>query len=106
MAAGYPDTTNSAQAYMLTCPSKKMTHIDCPGCGFQRGTLAMLKGNMQASWRVYPPTGFIWVTILFLCVHLLFKLKYGAVILKYLYIVTVVVIMTNYIYKIFTNQLI
>ncbi len=80
--------------------------MDCPGCGFQRGTVAMLKGEVKASWQVYPPTAFIWFTMLLLCIHLLFKLKHGATILKYVYIVTALVILINYFYKFFTNQLI
>jgi len=106
MAAWYDSSMAWAESKMLTCPSKKLTHMDCPGCGFQRGTVAMLKGEVKASWQVYPPTAFIWFTMLLLCIHLLFKLKHGATILKYVYIVTALVILINYFYKFFTNQLI
>lgn len=106
MASAYDTCINWVQQHMLTCPSKKLLYIDCPGCGLQRGMLALLKGDFHASWQVYPPTIFIIATIFFLLFHLVFKFRHGAAILKYLYIVAATVIIVNYIYKIFSNQLI
>lgn len=97
---------NWLQAHMLSCPSKQIFYIDCPGCGLQRSLIDLLKGNFAASWRVYPPGMFAIATLIVLLLHLIFKFRNGAVVLKYMYIVTVTVITVNYIYKITTNQLI
>lgn len=106
MSEGYNSCISWMEQHMLACPSKKLMYIDCPGCGLQRGSIELLKGNFHASWQVYPPAVFIIATMLLLCVHLIFKLKYGAAIVKYLYIVTAIVILVNYISKFFSNQLI
>ncbi|EDM37458.1 hypothetical protein PBAL39_09951 [Pedobacter sp. BAL39] len=45
-----------ADNFFLTCPFKYLTGYDCPGCGFQRSLLALLKGDLQQSLHLYPPT--------------------------------------------------
>ena len=93
------------EQHMLRCPSKKWMHLDCPGCGLQRSIMAMLKGDIAGSVNVYPPGILVVATTVMLMLHLVFKFQQGAVVLKFLYIVTTLVIVLNYIYKIFTNQL-
>ncbi|MBS1779078.1 MAG: DUF2752 domain-containing protein [Bacteroidetes bacterium] len=94
------------QGHLLSCPSKSLFGIDCPGCGLQRSLIELLKGDFAASWHVYPPGIFALATLMVLLLHLIFKFRNGAVILKYMYIVTAAVITVNYIYKINTHQLI
>ncbi len=106
MASVYDTCIAWAEQHMLSCPSKKLMHLDCPGCGLQRSTIALLKGDIQSSWHFYPPTLFIIATVVFLLLHLVFKFRHGAAAVKYLYIVATIVIFVNYIFKIFTNQLI
>ncbi|TZF85668.1 DUF2752 domain-containing protein (plasmid) [Pedobacter sp. BS3] len=48
--------TNRLQNYLLPCPFKKLTGIDCPGCGFQRSVVALFRGDLTESWQLYPPT--------------------------------------------------
>jgi len=47
---------NWLQNYLLPCPFKYITGIDCPGCGFQRAVIALIKGNFHESFVLYPPT--------------------------------------------------
>jgi hypothetical protein len=47
---------NWLKAYLLPCPFKYLTGIDCPGCGFQRSILALMQGDIQKSFNLYPPT--------------------------------------------------
>ncbi|RYD59495.1 MAG: DUF2752 domain-containing protein [Sphingobacteriales bacterium] len=91
--------------HLLRCPFKEWTQLDCPGCGFQRSFIALLKGDFAASWHFYPPGIFLLLTLVVLVIHLKFDLKHGAFILKILYIVAAVVMGTNYIYKIVNHQL-
>jgi hypothetical protein len=46
---------NRLQDHLLPCPFKYLTGIDCPGCGFQRSVLALLRGNIHQSFILYPP---------------------------------------------------
>ena len=40
----------------LPCLFKKYLHVDCPGCGFQRSIIALLKGNISESFLLFPTT--------------------------------------------------
>jgi hypothetical protein len=42
-------------SYMLSCPIKAATGIDCPGCGFQRAFADLLHADLQGAWHHYPP---------------------------------------------------
>lgn len=92
--------------HLLSCPFKQLTNIDCPGCGIQRSLLALMKGNLLISFKLYPATIPILALFIFTIVHLKFELKNGAFVIKMLYIGVALIIVINYIYKIFTNQLI
>lgn len=100
-----PIWINWLEHHLLSCPFKVWTHLDCPGCGFQRSAISLLKGDVAASWQFYPPGIFLISTIVLLVLHLMFGLKQGAIILKILYIVTAIVIAANYIYKVVNHQL-
>lgn len=85
--------------HMLPCPYKYYLGVECPGCGMQRAGIELLKGNIAESFFAYPPLIPFIVLILFLMLHLLFKFKNGAVILKYLFIFVVTIVVINFILK-------
>ncbi|TWI85475.1 uncharacterized protein DUF2752 [Lacibacter cauensis] len=93
------------EKHLLTCPSRKLLHIDCPGCGLQRSYIALLKGNVAESLRLYPAAIPIFFLLLFLVVHLFVRFKNGARILTAGYIFCAVIIVVHYIYKVLTNQI-
>jgi hypothetical protein len=101
----YRHAIHLLQKHLLQCPVKALLHIDCPGCGLQRAIVAALKGHAAESWHLYPPGIFILTLLMFLCLHLKFSFKYGADILKYIYISTAIAILANYIFKITTHIL-
>lgn len=84
---------------MLTCPIKSVTGFDCPGCGIQRSFIALLKGNFKESFHLYPALLLVLSILIIVAVHIIFKLKHGAAIVKYGYIFTTVVILTTYVFK-------
>jgi len=94
------------QNHLLTCPFKKFSGLDCPGCGFQRSVLALLQGDLVKSFKFYPPTLPIIVLLLFTLIHLKFDFKNGALFIKILYISITFIVVINYIYKIVNHQLI
>lgn len=88
------------ESHMGSCFYQKYFGVPCPGCGMQRAFIELLKGNIWESIKIYPallPTMFL---ITYLILHIIFKFKNGAYILKITFIFTVTLIVLNYIYKI------
>lgn len=91
---------------MLTCPSKKWTGLDCPGCGMQRGVVAALRGDWSASWDAYPPLGFVALVVLLAIGHLLFRWKQGARIVQWAFIAAAVAVAANFVFKMATGRVV
>jgi len=85
----------------LPCVYKTITGYDCPGCGMQRAIIYLLKGNVIESIKMYPPLIPLLIMFGFLAAHLVFKFKHGAKILVWLFVFNVMIILINYLYKIF-----
>lgn len=91
--------------HLLSCPFKSITGIDCPGCGFQRSVIALFKGDFLSSIKFYPPTIPFLGLLIFLLLHLKFDFKNGALVIKTMYILITAIIIINYIYKVYHQQL-
>ncbi len=89
------------ERHFLACPYKKYFDIDCMGCGMQRAFIALLKGDFIESFYLYPALIPILVMVLFLPIHIIFKFKNGASLLKYLFIFNISVVVISYLIKIF-----
>ena len=99
----YDNIINWLESNAQPCFYNKFLGIECPGCGMQRSLIELLKGNFTESFMLYPallPTVFL---ISFLIVHLIFKFQKGALILKILFVINVLIIVLHYIYNILTN---
>jgi hypothetical protein len=90
---------NWLQQHQLPCIFKKVTHFDCPGCGFQRSFIELLKGNLGESFRLYPPLLPILLLFTVLVAYLAIKWQKGYLHLKYAYIFCATAIIANYIFK-------
>jgi hypothetical protein len=93
------------QNNLISCPFKKITGIDCPGCGFQRSVIALLKGNWRESFHLYPATIPLLITTLFLLSDMVLHFKHQQIIKKTLYIVTGNIIVIGYLFKIHSSSL-
>ena len=40
--------------FMLPCLNKQLFGIDCLGCGIQRATALLFKGEFIAAFKIYP----------------------------------------------------
>ena len=87
------------ESHMMPCFYKQISGIDCPGCGMQRSFVFLLRGDLLASIRAYPALLPIFFTLTFTFLHLFFNFKNGAVIIKYSFIISSIIILTNYILK-------
>lgn len=85
--------------HLLPCSIKAITGFDCPGCGIQRSFIALLKGDISASVQLYPALMFQLSTFIFTLLHLIFKFKHGAEIIKWLFILSAAITFAAYFYK-------
>jgi len=90
---------------MLTCPSKKFLHIECPGCGFQRSFISLLKGDWMDSVKLYPATIPMICLFAFAFLHLKYKFVHGALVIKCLQLFVAFLIVVFYIYKIVNHKI-
>ena len=88
------------ESHLGTCAFKEHSGLECPGCGLQRSLIALLKGEILESILLFPALIPLFAMFAFLGVHLVFKLKHGALILKILYITNLSLILGSYVYKI------
>ena len=80
---------------MLQCQFKEITGVDCPGCGFQRAVLLLLKGDFVGSFVMYPALLPFFVTFGLLFYQLIFKKEKGGLYIMYSFILSVLVMMVN-----------
>lgn len=84
---------------MLQCFNKQLFGLDCPGCGMQRSLIALLKGDYYESFILYPPLSFIIGLMMLLVMHLSFRLKHGASMIKWYFILTTFIVIASFIFK-------
>ena len=94
------------EGHLLACPFKGHTGLDCPGCGFQRSIMELCKGELSNSFHLYPASMPIIALVLFVPAHIKFDFRHGAVLIKVIYALIAAIIILNYIYKIYTHNLI
>ncbi len=88
------------EKYLLQCPFKSNFGFDCPGCGFQRSVMALLKGNLAESFHFYPATLPILLLALFLLLKLKFRFPQPEKISKVLFVIAAVTVIVSYAFKI------
>jgi hypothetical protein len=89
----------SPEEYMLPCLSKKFFDFDCFGCGLQRSVVLLVQGEFAAAFQMYPA---IYTLIPLFIVYLLsifFKFKHATKLISGLAIVSIVIIIINFIIK-------
>ena len=91
------------ETHQLPCIFKAVTHIDCPGCGIQRSFILLIKGDITASFLLYPALIPILLLFTFLGVQLIARFSKGAALLKYGYLFCAGIILVSYIYKLITK---
>jgi Protein of unknown function (DUF2752) len=102
----YNNLTSWLETHLLSCPSKKYLHIECPGCGLQRSFIALLKGDFVTSFQLYPATIPILLMLVLTALHLKFRFERGATAIKYTQAGIAIVIAVFYIYKIVNHKII
>lgn len=91
------------EAHQLPCYYKKFLGIECLGCGMQTAFILLLKGEFAASFMTYPALIPVLFLIAFLALHLIFRFKKGARILKFSFIFTIAVMIIHYTIKVINH---
>lgn len=88
-----------ARDFMLPCLNKKLTGLDCPGCGMQRSIHLLAQGDFMGAFQMYPAIYPILALLLFLVTNIFLKLKYAHQIKFMLMLLTAGTIIVSYIIK-------
>lgn len=85
--------------YMLPCLNKKIFGVECLGCGIQRATVFLFKGDFTAAFATYPAIFTLFILAAFLIFNLFVKFKYDTKIKIALIFINVLIIIVSYIIK-------
>lgn len=88
-----------AKDYMLPCLNKRLFGFECPGCGMQRSVSLIFQGEFLAAFKMYPAIYPLFLLFSFLLVNNFRKIKHANQIIITLGIVSVVTILTNFLFK-------
>ncbi len=84
---------------MLTCGIKKITGMDCPGCGIQRSFFKLIHGDIIDSIELFPALLPLLFLIIYTMIHLKFMFKNGHKVILYSFVLTVGLTIFNFTYK-------
>ena len=85
--------------YMLQCTNKQLFGIECLGCGMQRATALLLRGEFIAAFKMYPAIYTIVILVAFVIFNYFEKFKYAHKIKIGLLILNAVIIVVSYFIK-------
>jgi ACR3 family arsenite efflux pump ArsB len=88
------------EEFMLPCLNKELFGVDCLGCGAQRAFVMVLKGEFTSAFKLFPAIYPIIILLLFLIVNLFFKFKGDWYVKTGLIILSAIIIIVAYFYKI------
>jgi Protein of unknown function (DUF2752) len=99
LLSAYTNIINWLQQHQLPCLFKSLFHIDCPGCGFQRSAILLLKGNFLESVKMYPALIPVLLLFIYSGYYLIKKNSNGLAVIKFLFAASAIIIFIHYIYK-------
>jgi len=92
------------EAHQLPCLFKAVFGIDCPGCGFQRAVLFLLKGEWEASLAVWPGLLPLLTFLLLTGLRMAGLKKIGPGLLKNAGFVCLIIILISYLFHLIVNN--
>lgn len=90
---------SSYEDYMLPCLNKKLLGFDCMGCGLQRSLLLIYQGEFVSAFYMYPAVYTLIPLFLLISLNLFLKVKRLNKIINLLAILSISIIIINFILK-------
>ncbi len=87
------------EAHMGTCVFVKYFHMECLGCGTQRAFIALLRGDLTLSLKLFPALLPYLTTIMATVLHLIFKFKNGGLFVMWGFILSAGIMVVSYVIK-------
>ena len=87
------------EQYLLPCAYKQIFGIACPMCGFQRGMICLMQGNIIGSIEMFPPLLFLIFTIIVSAISYLRKKTLNLRLVKILWIIATLLLIANAFYQ-------
>jgi hypothetical protein len=72
----------------------------------QRSIIALFRGDIPASLRLYPATIPLLLLVGYVALHVKYDFRNGATVIKYLYLGVATIVLVFYIYKVLNHKLI
>ncbi|HAT65131.1 MAG TPA: DUF2752 domain-containing protein [Flavobacteriaceae bacterium] len=91
------------EEYMLPCLNKKLFGIECLGCGIQRATAFLFKGEFLLAFKTYPAIYTLILLVLFLISTFFIEYKYGKLIKILLISINILIIIVSYFIKMYAT---
>jgi len=90
---------SSPEDYMIPCLTKKLLDIECFGCGLQRSVVLLFQGEFTQAFYMYPAIYTLIPLFLLFLVNTFFKIKYANKLISSLAIISIAIIIINFIIK-------
>lgn len=87
------------EEYMLQCTNKQLFGIECLGCGMQRATALLFRGEWIAAFKMYPAIYTIILLVALVIFNYFIKFKYDQQIKIGLLLLNAVIIVVSYFIK-------
>jgi hypothetical protein len=85
--------------YMLTCVNKEIFGVECLGCGIQRATALIFKGEFVAAFKMYPAIYSLYLLLAVVLFNLFVKFKSAFKIKVALLVLNAIIIIVSYAIK-------
>jgi hypothetical protein len=89
--------------YMLPCMNKQVLGFECPGCGIQRSVTLVSEGKFVDGFLMYPAIYTLSLLGIVILVSVFYKFKYSTKIISILAIISIILILTNFIYNLINH---
>lgn len=87
------------EGHQAACYIKSLTGHDCPGCGLQRATVALLRGDLAQAWDLYPPLFPFLLMLLLLVAAVAFRFRGRLTLLLASFFTTLLFILVHFALK-------